>query len=90
MDDEDFNELAGRVEAISRLLLNLIAELEDGGQLNGARLSRLTAQGAEHLRFPEPHLAVTKRVLLELTRSIDDARTYRQERNGQAGSHKVR
>lgn len=76
----DFDELAGRIEAVASLLGNLIAVLEDSHQLDGATLAHNTRNTAQGLCFAGPHLQATKRTLIELADSIDAARTIRQSR----------
>lgn len=77
MAENEFNELAGRIEALGTLVLHLIAGLEMGENIDGQGFTRGMRQVAEDLRFPHPHLSATRRTLLELTVALDDARMNR-------------
>ena len=76
---DEFDELSGRIEGCARLLLNLVAQLEDQGLIDGAAFSKRNRESAQRLRFDRPNLASTRRTILELCNSLDEARQHRQE-----------
>ncbi|ARO88154.1 hypothetical protein EBAPG3_010410 [Nitrosospira lacus] len=77
MADNEFNELAGRIEAISTLVLHAIADLEMSEFIDGQGFTKGMRQVAEDLQFPQPHLDATRRTLLELAGALDSARMNR-------------
>ena len=79
MTERDFNELAGRTEALSSLVLHLVAQLEMTQKLDSQVLSKQARDSATTLRFDAPHLDATKRNLVELADSIDRAYKWRQK-----------
>jgi hypothetical protein len=78
MKDEKLEVLAGRIEALSRAVLQLTAALEVRGLIDGPHLSAMW-QGAVKPRSSD---TVTRQVahsyLQELTALLDDARAHRQ------------
>jgi hypothetical protein len=78
MDNDKTEVLAGRIEALSRAVLQLAASLEVHGLIDGPRLSALW-RGAVKPRSSD---TVTRQVahsyLQELTALLDDARDHRQ------------
>ena len=77
MAEEEFNELAGRIEAIGTLVAHLVADLERRDLIDGPRFTNDMRQVARDLRFPQPHLDATRRTLLELAGALDNARLNR-------------
>lgn len=77
MQDTDWNELAGRIEGVSRLVLNLTAALEDIGIIDGPRLSA-TLRECGLKQAGVGHLQVAERTLGELAQALDDARSWRR------------
>ena len=85
MGESDFNELAGRIEAVGRLAMNLVAELEDAGLMDGEAFAKRLRRGVPHPKAAatEPQQAVlasTVQALQQMADSIDDARNWRQSR----------
>jgi len=78
MNNEQFDELAGRIQALSDFLLHLTAELEVCKLIDGPHLSEVLRGYAEHRRFAGSHLPAAKKTLLELIEFLDDARSHRQ------------
>lgn len=87
MEQDDFDELAGRIEGVSTVLLHLIADLEMREIMDGPRFTQGMRRAAEQLQFPQPHLEPTKRTLLEMASALDAARKNRQEAGNSGGNH---
>jgi hypothetical protein len=73
MDTADFEELAGRIEGLSRAVLHVTAALEMRGFINGPQLSE-----AWRSALPLPGFEVAVRTLQELALALDGARTQRR------------
>lgn len=84
MNDAKFDELAGRIEGIGRAFMLLVAMLEDEDMVNGRRYCAALRRSEKGLRFPQPHLAATKRTLRETAKALDDARKVRRTKERQA------
>lgn len=83
--DDRFNELDGRIEAISCLLLQLTAALEINDSIIGTDITIALRRRADNIKLSNPDvLTSAKRALLDLARMLDDARTIRQKRGHQA------
>lgn len=80
MTERDFNELAGRLEALSSLVIDLVDQLDAVHGLDSQALSKRTRGLSAAVSFDAPHLAATKRVLAELADSMDRARSQRLSR----------
>lgn len=79
MTEDDFEELAGRIEGLARFTLMLAAELEVTGVIDGPAFT-------DKIRRPRPgppHLAAAAQTLDELAVALNGARRTRQERGGQ-------
>lgn len=79
MNNDDFNELAGRIQGLGDFILGLTTELEIQHAIDGERFTRQIQQFAENRSFEGEHLEATKRTLSELARFITEARQRRQE-----------
>lgn len=90
MNSQEFDELAGRIEGIGRMVLALIADIEDRELLSGVRFSESLRSSAEALCFEGPSLASTKRTLLETADALDAARGARKKLGGRGGGRKRR
>lgn len=78
MNESDFDELAGRIEGLSRAVLALAAMMERETDMDGMTLTR---QWRESIG-PEAEPAVNRiarRTLHELAQSLDDARSRHQQ-----------
>jgi len=73
MDIVDFEELAGRLEGVSRAVLHIAAALEIKGLIDGPQLSE-----AWRSALPLPGFEVAARTLQELALALDGARSQRQ------------
>ena len=76
MTDEQFEEMEGRIDGVSRVLMALIADLEIRESLDGERFChglRRTAEG----RGKHPGLETSARVMKAIADEIDDARRNR-------------
>ena len=76
MTDERFDELASRVDAVGRVLMHLIADLEQRELLDGDRFSARIHRYAE-ARETGQHLQSSARVMKAIADEIDDARQNR-------------
>lgn len=79
MDEEEFDELAGRVDAVAKALLHLAAALEMRGLIDGPQLSDWWRNASRSAR-PTPALLASRRTLGELADRLDEARTNRRSR----------
>lgn len=79
MTDAQFNELEGRVDAVGRVLMHLIADLEEREMLNGSRFCQKIRRYADS-RGQHPGLETSGRVMQEIAAEIDDARQSRAAR----------
>lgn len=75
---EKFDELAGRIEGISRALLHVVAMLEDAQIIDGSVLSREWHQTRLHQHQGTPLSASADLTLQELAQALDHARIHRQ------------
>lgn len=73
MDTVDFEELAGRLEGVSRAVLHIAAALEIKGLIDGPQLSQ-----AWRAALPLPGFEVAGHTLQELALALDSARSQRQ------------
>lgn len=73
MNTADFDELAGRIEGLSRAVLHIAAALEMRGVIDGPQLSQ-----AWRSALPLPGFEVASRTLQELAQALDGARSQRQ------------
>ncbi len=78
MEQKYFDELAGRIDGLSRAFLFLVADAEEAKLIEGESFTRRLRQFSEALRFDQPHLEASKRTMQELADVIDEARSYRQ------------
>jgi len=78
MDDRDFNELAGRIEGVTRALMLLAAMMEDRHMINGPRYCAALHRSADALDFPGPSLASAQQTMGDIARELESARTVRQ------------
>lgn len=78
MSDDGFDELAGRIEGVARVLGALIADLEVREQLDGDRFGRGLRRMADGM---PRELRIAARTVRALTDSIEAARI----RRGSAG-----
>lgn len=74
MTQQDFSELAGRIEGVARALLITIAKLEDAGHINGPALS---ASFRRSLAHSPRNLETAARTLGEMALALDEARERR-------------
>lgn len=77
MNQEEFDELAGRVDAAAKALLHLTAALEMQGVIDGSALADWWRNAGRSAR-PTPASLASRRILGELADLLDEARTNRQ------------
>lgn len=79
-DEKCLNDLAGRIEAVGRVVLHLVATLEDAGTINGPKL----ADGLRHSVVPKDEgddlLISAQRTLERVSNSLDESREWRRLR----------
>jgi len=80
MHNEDFNELAGRIQGLVDCIIGLTIELEMQHAIDGEHFTRQIQHFAETRHFDGDHLEATKRTLSQLARFITEARQRRQYR----------
>ena len=88
MNDHDFNELAGRIEGLSRLVLNVTAMLEEAHIIDGPQLCDVlrSSSSTTLLDSVGPHVAATRRTLAQFAEQLDYARNSRQSRGDRGES----
>jgi hypothetical protein len=79
MNNDDFNELAGRIQGLGDYLISLTAYLEMNQLIDGEYFTRNIQRFAENRCFDGEHLDATKRTLSELARFVDEARQNRMK-----------
>lgn len=79
MDEDNFNELAGQIEAVNLMLMLLVADLESRGLIDGPQF---TDSARRHVVAMQPAdrswAQVTQRVVTRITDQLDQARLNRQ------------
>lgn len=78
MDQQDFDELAGRIEGIARAVLILAQTVERETDMDGLTLTHRWREslGPQH---GEGSLGTARKTLHELAQQLDDARSRHQE-----------
>lgn len=86
MSDAEFNELAGRIEGMSRSYLMLAAHLNRMDALNGERLADGLMDASRKIDFPGEHLPAAQRTMRELSAALEELCNLRplQESGDQA------
>ena len=77
MDAKDFDELAGRIDAIGQAVLRLAAELEMQGVIDGTRVSAAWVSVAEHRTEATAAHRSAHKTLRQMAQMLDDARHSR-------------
>lgn len=80
MDDRDFDELAGRLEGISRAVLHLAAALEQINVIDGSQLAQAWCDSIPDHNAGTPLRVTARKTLTELAAALDDARSFRLSR----------
>jgi len=80
MRDLEFDELAGRIDAVAKAMLQVTARLEMNGVIDGPQISQAWRQAGQPGRTPG-HTA-SHRILQELADVLDDARRSRPRLQG--------
>jgi len=78
MSNEQFNELAGRIQGLSDFIMHLTAELEIKELIDGPRLNQAVREFAENRCFEGEHLQAAQRTLSQMAHFLNDARVCRQ------------
>jgi len=79
MNESEWNELAGRIEACARMTLALAARMEDAGIIDGPQFSEQLRHSVQPGDASPEHLRNAQRVLREAADSLDAARARRLE-----------
>jgi len=74
------NDLAGRIEGLARVLLHVIAKLEDGGTIDGPALADGLRQSIVLTTRSDPLMQSAKRTLDNAANALDEARHWRKFR----------
>jgi len=80
MSELEFDELAGRIDAVGKALLQVTARLEMNGVIDGPQISQAWRLAVRPGRTPA-HTA-SHRILQELADALDDARRSRPRLQG--------
>lgn len=78
MAEDEFTELAGRIEGIGRSVLLLIVMMEQQGTINGSRYCASLRKLEKELSFEGAHLQAVKRTMRETAQELDGARKIRR------------
>lgn len=80
MNADEFEQLAGRIEGLARMVLHLVARLEDGGVIDGPAM----AEGLRHSIVLNSGaggvMAIAQRTLENAANTLDEARRWRKFR----------
>lgn len=80
MNTDELNEVAGRIEAMGRALMHLVARLEDDGLIDGAAY----AEGLRHTFVLKEDASIlmqsAQRAIHRAADSLDEARHWRRFR----------
>lgn len=80
MNADEFEQLAGRIEGLARMVLHLVARLEDGGMIDGPAM----AEGLRHSIVLNPGaggvMITAQRTLENAANTLDEARRWRKFR----------
>lgn len=80
MNTDQLNEVAGRIEAVGRALMHLVARLEDDGLIDGPAY----AEGLRHTFVIDSDASIlmqsAQRAILRAAASLDEARHWRRFR----------
>ena len=77
MQSRDFNELAGRIEGLGRVVLHLVATLEVSGTVNGPVFTEALRRSVVPNGTPNPVMAAAKVTLEEIAKALDEGRRWR-------------
>lgn len=80
MDQYHFNELAGQIEGLGRMILHLTAHLEDAGLLDGPRFTDGLRHSIVVRKDDAGLMASAQQTLIRVTQSMDEAREWRKFR----------
>lgn len=80
MSEMEFDELAGRIDAVAQAVLRLTARLEMAEVIDGPQISQAWRDAAQSARTPVQ--AVSYRVLQQLADLLDEARRSRRQSRG--------
>jgi len=80
MSELEFDELAGRIDAVGKALLQVTARLEMAGVIDGPQISQAWRQAVQPGRTPAH--TTSHRILQELADVLDDARRSRPRLQG--------
>jgi hypothetical protein len=90
MTNDQFNELAGRIQGLGDFVLHLTSYLEDRQLIDGEQFNQVVREFGENRCFDGDHLQATKRTLSELAQFLNEARQRRQAQQRKRGSHRHR
>jgi hypothetical protein len=78
MGTQDFEELAGRIEGLSRAVLHLAAALERANVIDGPQLALTWSRAMSDQCKTTPLRMTARKTLQEMSVALDDARRSRQ------------
>lgn len=78
MNTQEFDELAGRIEGLSRAVLSLTVAMERQALIEGPRLSQAWRDSVSDRSADTPLRSTARKTLQELAAALDDARNHRQ------------
>lgn len=77
MTETQFDELAGRVDAVYMAFGALVAQLEDAAVIDGPRLVQGLRRSAARRQTDNPGTAASVRTLQDIADRLEDARSQR-------------
>ena len=89
-DEKCLNDLAGRIEGLGRVILHVVAKLEDGGVIDGQELSDGLRGSVVLAENPTALMCAAKRTLDNTANALDEARRWRAFRREVARPENLR
>lgn len=80
MTDQEFNELAGKIEAVARLSTAVVAMLEDKGIIDGPLFADAIRNDLHLTQDSPSHFAEAQKAMRHMADLMDEARANRQRR----------
>lgn len=77
MNANDFEVLAGRIEGLARLVMHLVARLEDEGHIDGPAMAEGLRHSIELRQDATNMMKIAKRTLNNAADTLDEARRWR-------------
>ncbi len=80
MNADEFEQLAGRIEGLARMVLHLVARLEDGGAIDGPAMAEGLRRSIVLNAGAGGVMVIAQRTLENAADTLDEARRWRRFR----------